>query len=347
MKRSLVLTLCGLLLSAVTWAASGINYNGTNLALNNEFTRTQCGTTNKDELKEISGLACSRTTPGYLWAHGDENTGDNKKIVALTPSGSITMTVKISNDPGRDDWEDIATGIYNSTNYLFIGAFGDNDLAYNDEYYIYYLPEPDITSGTQTLSVNYIRFGYPDNQAHNTETLMYDNIEQMFYIVDKVKDGVCTLYQLPFRIDYGTSVQRLTKVCELGNGSKFNFLTAGDITPDGHWMAIKSKKYVLLWERQGSESLSTTVTRQPVQIAAYEEEEQGESLAWYDASIFYTTSDSKKNTPIYQYQRPIDTSDIDSVTANPSPVTHKVIRDGRLLIERNGKTFNATGVEVK
>ncbi len=98
MKKQALLALCGLLLSAGTWAASGMNYNGTNLALNNEFTRTQCGTTNKDELKEISGLACSRTTPGYLWAHGDENTGNNKKIVALTPSGSLTMTVKISND---------------------------------------------------------------------------------------------------------------------------------------------------------------------------------------------------------------------------------------------------------
>ena len=347
MKKHVLLALCGLLLSAVTWAASGINYNGTNLTLNNAFTRTQCGTTNKDELKEISGLACSRTTPGYLWAHGDENTGNNKKIVALTPSGSITMTVKISNDPGRDDWEDIATGIYNSTNYLFIGAFGDNDLAFNDEYYIYFLPEPAITGGTQTLAVNYIRFGYPDNQAHNTETLMYDNIEQMLYIVDKVKDGVCTLYKLPFRTDYGTGVQRLTKVCELGNGSKFNFLTAGDITPDGHWMAIKSKKYVLLWERQGSESLSVTATRQPVQIAAYEEEEQGESLAWYDASLFYTTSDSKKNTPIYQYQRPIDTSALDPVTANPSPVTHKVIRDGRLLILRDNKTYNVMGTVVR
>ena len=290
------------LLMATAMMADGINYDGTNLTLNNDFTRTECGTSYKNVMKEVSGLACSRTTPGYLWAHGDENTGENKKIIAIQPSGSLVMTVNISGDPGRDDWEDIATGVYNNTNYIFLGAIGDNDLAFNDQYYIYYFEEPAIASGTQTISVNYIRFGYPDNQAHNTETLMYDNIEQMIYIADKV-DGVCHLYKLPFRTDYGTSVQRLTEVCALGSSGKFKECNGGDITPDGQWMAIKNEKYILLWERQGNESLAVTAARQPVQIAAYEKEEQGESLAWLNDSIFYTTSDSKKDTPIYKYAR--------------------------------------------
>jgi hypothetical protein len=34
---------------------------------------------------------------------------------------------------------------------------------------------------------------------------------------------------------------------------------------------------------------------------------------------------------------------ITPVTPNPSPVTRKFLRDGRLLIERNGKTYTATG----
>ena len=84
-----------------------------------------------------------------------------------------------------------------------------------------------------------------------------------------------------------------------------------------------------------------------MQIAAYEEEEQGESLAWYDASLFYTTSDSKKNTPIYQYQRPIDTSDIDQITNDQSPMTNKIIKDNRLLILRDSKTYTVMGMEMK
>ena len=344
MKRFFVFFLSCMSVLTVS-AKDGINYDGTKLTLNNDFTRSECGTAYKNVMPEVSGLACSRETPGYLWVHGDENTGSNKKIVAIESSGTLAMTVTLSGDPGRDDWEDIATGVCGGKNYVFVGAFGDNDLAYNDACYIYYFEEPTITSGTKNVSVNYIRFGYPDNKAHNAETLMYDNVEQMFYIADKVKDGVCTLYSLPFRTDYGTGVQKLTKVTELGNGDKFNFLTAGDITPDGHWMAIKSKKYVLLWERQGAESLSVTATRKPVQVAAYQEEKQGESLAWKDATTFYTTSDDKSDQPIYQYVRPIEASAIGENHAEIK--ARKVLIDGQLYIETDGKRYNALGVEVK
>ena len=307
MKRILLFLVAGVM-SATIARGAGINYNGTNLQENTEFTRTQCGTQQKSVMKEISGLACSRTTPGYLWAHGDENVDSKRKIIAIQPDGTLAMTVNLTT-PGttRDDWEDIATGAYNNKNYVFVGAIGDNDLQFNDQYYIYYFEEPAISAGTQNVTVNTIRFGYPDNAAHNTETLMYDNVEQMFYIADKV-DGVCHLYKLPFSTTYGTGVQRLTEVCALGNGSKFVLANGGDITPDGHWMAIKNEEYILLWERQGAESLSTTAQRNPVQVMAYQTEEQGESLAWLDASTFYTTSDSKKDTPIYKYVRAVDPS---------------------------------------
>lgn len=315
MKRILLFLVAGVM-SATIARGAGINYNGTSLQENTEFTRTECGTMKKKTMKEISGLACSRTTPGYLWAHGDENTGSDRKIIAIQPDGTLAMTVNLTT-PGttRDDWEDIATGAYNNKNYVFVGAIGDNDLQFNDQYYIYYFEEPAISSGTQNVTVNTIRFGYPDNQPHNTETLMYDNVEQMFYIADKV-DGVCHLYKLPFSTTYGTGVQRLTEVCALGNGSKFVLANGGDITPDGHWMAIKNEEYILLWERQGSESLSATAQRNPVQVMAYQKEEQGESLAWFNDSIFYTTSDSKKDTPIYKYVRAGESGSVD-----PTPVT--------------------------
>ena len=38
---------------------------------------------------------------------------------------------------------------------------------------------------------------------------------------------------------------------------------------------------------------------------------------------------------------------IDQITNDQSPKTNKVIKDGRLLIEKNGKIYNATGQEVK
>lgn len=339
----------GIMVSAMLWSASGLNYDGTKLEMNEEFTRSECGTMAKKTMPETSGLAASRQTPGFLWAHGDENLNDNRKIVAVKPDGTLAMTVKVNTGSSdRDDWEDIATGVYEGQNYLFIGAFGDNDLAYKDNYFIYYFKEPAVTSGTQTVTAQYIRFGYPDNKAHNTETLMYDPIEQMFYIADKVKDGVCHLYRIPFRTDYGTDVQTLTEVCALGNGSKFNFLTGGDISPDGRWMAIKSKKHVLLWERQGSESLSQTAQRRPKQVAAYEEEAQGEAIAWTDASTFYTTSDQDTDMPIFQYVRPMPATPT-GLSDHPTDraATGKTIRNGQVLIRRGEKTYTLHGQEIK
>lgn len=302
----------------------------------------------KSVMPETSGLACSRTTPGYLWAHGDENTGSNKKIVAVKPDGTLAMTVTISDDPGRDDWEDIATGVYNNKNYVFIGAFGDNDGKFKDNYYIYYFEEPAITSGTKNASVKYIRFGFPDGNAHNAETLIYDPFEQMFYIVDKVKKAVCTLYKIPFRMDYGTSMQTLTKVTGLGNGKNFNYCTGGDISPDGKWMAIKSKPYVLLWERQGTESLSQTALRKPVQIAAYQEETQGEALAWLDSTTFYTTSDDKSDMPIYQYTRSSSSgSTATEFIQSEKKSGTKILINNQILILRGGKTYTITGQEIQ
>lgn len=60
------------------WAESGINYDGTTLEMNTDFTRSQSGTFYKSVMKEVSGMAASRTTAGYLWAHNDENLGDEK-----------------------------------------------------------------------------------------------------------------------------------------------------------------------------------------------------------------------------------------------------------------------------
>lgn len=348
MKRRFIWLFCGLMTAVAAWSATGINYDGTTLELNNEFTRSECGTMKKSVMPETSGLACSRTTPGYLWAHGDENTGSNKKIVAVKPDGTLAMTVTISDDPGRDDWEDIATGVYNNKNYVFIGAFGDNDGKFKDNYYIYYFEEPAIASGTKNVSVKYIRFGFPDGNAHNAETLMYDPVEQMFYIVDKVKKAVCTLYKIPFRTDYGTTMQTLTKVTGLGNGSKFNYCTGGDITPDGKWMAIKSKPYVLLWERKGTESLSQTALRKPVQIAAYQEETQGEALAWLDSTTFYTTSDDKSDMPIYQYTRSSSSgSTATEFIQSEKKSGTKILINNQILILRGGKTYTITGQEIQ
>ena len=131
MKRIILSIVAGMMSATIAWGATGINYDGNTLELNNDFTRTQCGTQKKKTMKEISGMACSRQTPGYIWEHGDENLDSDRRILAIQPDGTQQMEVKVSTSSTRDDWEDIATGIYGGKNYIFIGAIGDNDLLRN------------------------------------------------------------------------------------------------------------------------------------------------------------------------------------------------------------------------
>ena len=61
---------------------------------------------------------------------------------------------------------------------------------------------------------------------------------------------------------------------------------------------------------------------------------QGEYLI-YEGELFYGTNPA---TSI---------ENMDSAAGNPSPVTHKLLRNGQLLIERDGKTYNAQGAEMR
>jgi hypothetical protein len=73
--------------------------------------------------------------------------------------------------------------------------------------------------------------------------------------------------------------------------------------------------------------------RLPQQVAAYQEEEQGESIAWTDSMTFYTTSDSKSNTPIYKYVRQSVTppsGDTTVVPVNPTDSAAKAVYEVRL-----------------
>ena len=178
MKTKVLLTL--LLCANIFCATAQLTYDEEGkLEYDETWKRTRVGTAAAADLAEVSGLTCSRVTPGYLWAQGD----DSNKVRALTPEGKYVSTIKLANS--YRDWEDICGGVYNDTNYVFVGIFGDNSRSYKDKYYIYYFKEPEIVEGEIKVDVDTIHFGYPDGEGHNAETLMYDNVEQVLYIVDK------------------------------------------------------------------------------------------------------------------------------------------------------------------
>ena len=292
------------------------------LKLDDTFVRERAGTAYGKDLAEISGMVCSRVTPGYLWVQGD----DSYKVRAMTPEGNFSTTIRL-HDSYRD-WEGLSGGVYNDTNYLFVGVFGDNDLKYKDKYYIYYFEEPEVVDGEVKVEKKIIHFGYPDGKAHNAEVIMYDNVEEKIYIVDKWNTFNSTgmVYSMPFSTDMNLdTMQVLTEECQLGGSNMyveesgiavlFQNPTGGDITPDGKYIMIKNERFMLIWNREivnGTyESVGETLARLPKKVTAYKKEPQGEAIAWLDNTTCYTTSDvySDGSAPIWKYTRTLESAE--------------------------------------
>ena len=85
MFRKIVLG-CLLLASTAVFAIPRLVYNGDTLEWNYSWQKQQCGTLDiKANIIEVSGIACSRVTPGYIWMESDET---EKYIIATDEGGA-------------------------------------------------------------------------------------------------------------------------------------------------------------------------------------------------------------------------------------------------------------------
>lgn len=371
MKRLNLLALL-VVTSTMAWAQALplITYKGEVLEYDSTWTRVQVGQS-PTYIPEVSGMSCSRQTPGYLWIQSDEVF----RIAAINPKGDVYKRIWFRNCPKykgstRRDWEGLASGVWNGKNYLFVGAFGDNNCQYKDNYYILYMEEPEIgntlnpTLDTFYVDNNYFRYGYPDGKAHNTEAIMFDNIDQKIYIIDKEENHFCHVYSLDMTVPHDTSLVMLTYECDLGQDDEKDFrrVTAADMTPDGRWIIIKNNYYetpagsskektyavALIWQREEGETLVEALTNhQPKQILAYAVEWQGEAVAWLDSTTFYTTSDDDSRAPLYVYVRWGSTADLQDVDIHSLPDADKVMMDGQIYIRRKNETFAINGQQVE
>ncbi len=346
-------------------AAPSLVYNGDTLEWNTLWTKKQCGTLDINaNIIEVSGIACSRVTPGYIWMQSDETV---KYIIATDEKGEKRACKVNMSKSIRWDWEDMSGGVYEGTNYLFIGAFGDNDET-DGEYSIVWFEEPAIDPENApeiTVTPNRIKYVYPDGKKHNNEALMYDNIEQMIYIITKVYYDVCQVFRIPFRLDYGDEVQTLEYICDLGvksdlgDGAKpykgFHLVTAADISPDGKYILIKNHNnivakycWVLYWERQEGESVADAVKRQPQPIKAYNTYEwQGEAICWLDENTFYTTSDADDgNPPIFKFTRKYPAA-VQNARTDNRQTKSLVMIDNVLYIQGKDGLFSIDGRKIQ
>ena len=165
MKKSHIVAVCMLLLCITACnAAPNLVYFGDTLEWNKDWIKKQCGTLDIEKnIIEVSGIACSRVTPGYIWMQSDETS----RYIGATDEKGAERAIKVNFSKSiRWDWEDMCGGVYEGKDYLFIGAFGDNDET-DGNYSIVYFKEPAIDSANTpeiTVTPQQIKYVYPDGK---------------------------------------------------------------------------------------------------------------------------------------------------------------------------------------
>ena len=281
--------------------------------------RLPAASVSSDQLIEISGLAASRTNAGVLWAHNDS--GDAARVFAMDVRGAHLATYTLA---GADavDWEDMAVGPSASRDAfeLYLGDIGDNARA-RPEVIVYRVREPAVDRGAAPVvgtlaDIERLTLRYPDG-AHDAETLIVDPVSGDLIIVTKDAGG-SQIFRAPRTIDASS-----TTVLELAGRVDFSLLkrrtefaadapplaraggalaTAGDISPDGDVIALRTYSAVWLWSRAPGQSIGEALTAPPCE-AASAAEQQGEAIAFDADGRGYVTVSEGERPPLHHFAR--------------------------------------------
>ncbi len=225
-------------------------------------------------MSEASGLVASSTHPGHYWTHNDS--GHPAELFLIDSTGLAKAVFNLKNITNRD-FEDIAR----RGDTLFLADIGDNR-AVHSEIRVHTFLEPENAVSGEMASIGTFRMRYPDG-PRDAETLIVDPITGDWFIITKREQNV-RLYRYP-------SPQSRTETVTLERiPGEFPVtkIVAGDISSDGSEVLLKTYKSVFLYRRVGNESLSVTLMR-PGLRQPYEEEPQGEALAFTIRDVGYVT----------------------------------------------------------
>jgi hypothetical protein len=263
------------------------------------------GTIELAELDQLSGFVASRARDGVLFAHED-STGA-PIVYALDTTGRSLAAFTLEGAPNLD-WEDIALGPGpGGATHLFIGDIGDNAIrtggAPRAELAVIRLPEPEVALAQafveQTLSnFDVLRFTYPTG-VHEAETLMVHPGTGDLLIVTRSTVGDSHVYRAPGSTppDTPTVLDEIGQIAfdPSGQGA---LATAGDISPTGDRVIVRTYTNVYLWPAPSGMALDAVFRGTPV-ILPSAVEPQGEAISFV-ADGHAWLSGSEQSRAIYR-----------------------------------------------
>ena len=299
---------------AISLLCAPMSFSCAFLAWSTEFAPgKRVGVVETDLIREASGIAASRANPGVLWVHNDS--GDGPRLYALDTKGRLLGVCAVTGAKARD-WEDIAVGPgpVPRQDYLYIGDIGDN-LGQWPSIRVYRVREPvvGITAAfgtTATDPVETIELTYPD-RARDAETLFVDPQTRDIYIVSK-RELFSKVYRAPYP-QSTTSPTAMTQVAVLPWG----FAVAGDVSPEGDRIIVRSPYNASLWRRPKGKPLWHAFNGKAWGIPLVSEP-QGEGISFDGHGRGYFTISEMTHPPLH-YFAPADKEDRPALSDGESP----------------------------
>ena len=266
----------------------------------------QVGILNSGAISEASGLVASRRNQGVLWVHNDS--GFILRLFAVSTNGQLLSTWEVPNI-FNGDAEDvtIGPGPISGIPYLYLGDIGDNTET-RESIRVIRIPEPAVALNTAgsppTLAFDEataIYLVYPD-RAHNSEALMSDPITGDLFIVTKHPTlDASFLYRAPkAALDASTQV-----TLEYITTLRSRKISAGDISPNGSEILLRSGSAGALWKRLPGKTVSQTLRAGATVSPVIGEplEPNGEAIAFDAAGLGYYTVSEGLFQPLYFFAR--------------------------------------------
>jgi hypothetical protein len=229
---------------------------------------------------ELSGLVLSRSHPGVLWTHNDS--GDGPRLLAISGDGRPLGELE---PVGAEnvDWEDIAA----DDRSLYIGDIGDN-LSQRTTVTVYRVPDRSLSGAVPATQLT---LRYPD-RPHDAEALLVDPSSGALVVVTKSLRETAAVYVAERPSSGTTTTMRRAGQVRLGNAIA---ITAGDISPDGRTIVLRSYDRAFVWRRHRGEPLLAALRRRScTPDADLLGEGQGEALALtHDGGGFYTVPEGR------------------------------------------------------
>ncbi|WP_319381502.1 hypothetical protein [Thiomicrorhabdus sp.] len=231
-------------------------------------------------ISEASGLAMSQREKNVLWALNDS--GNKPQLFALNEQGEHLGTLNVKGVPNQD-WEDLASFIYQGQPYLLIADVGDNS-AKRQKNALHFIAEPKLKklSAKKPISVKpdwTIEFTYQDG-PRDCESVALDLPNQKILLLSK-RDKPPALYELPLQKNQSKKVLIARKLGEITPlpepeiqdiRSVTNLLyarqpTAMDISPDGSSLIVLTYINAYLYQKSLNASWSSVLKKTPREIA--------------------------------------------------------------------------------